>query len=245
MRTAASVALTAILLALVGVTGVLGAEPYEEQRRELMDEIRRDVQLTSRETGRARLDDRVMEAMARVPRHEFVPTEQRRYAYRNRPLPIGYGQTISQPYIVALMTDLLRLDSGDRVLEVGTGSGYQAAVLAELKTDVYTLEIIPELGREVADRFERLGYKGITTRIGDGYFGWEDHAPFDGIIVTAAAAHIPPPLVRQLKPGGRMVIPVGGPFRVQQLTMVEKSLAGEVTTRQLLPVAFVPLTGDR
>lgn len=245
MRTAASVALTAILLALVGVTGVLGAEPYEEQRRELMDEIRRDVQLTSRETGRARLDDRVMEAMARVPRHEFVPTEQRRYAYRNRPLPIGYGQTISQPYIVAIMTDLLQLERGDRVLEVGTGSGYQAAVLAELKTDVYTLEIIPELGREVADRFERLGYKGITTRIGDGYFGWEDHAPFDGIIVTAAAAHIPPPLVRQLKPGGRMVIPVGGPFRVQQLTMVEKSLAGEVTTRQLLPVAFVPLTGDR
>ncbi|MGB6364641.1 MAG: protein-L-isoaspartate(D-aspartate) O-methyltransferase [Thermoanaerobaculia bacterium] len=245
MRTATWCVLATILLPLVGVVGVLAAESYEEQRQELMDEIRRNVQSTSREIGRARLDERVMEVMARVPRHEFVPAEQRRYAYRNRPLPIGYGQTISQPYIVAIMTDLLQLERGDRVLEVGTGSGYQAAVLAELKTDVYTLEIIPELGREVADRFERLGYKGITTRIGDGYFGWEDHAPFDGIIVTAAAAHIPPPLVRQLKPGGRMVIPVGGPFRVQQLTMVEKSLAGEVTTRQLLPVAFVPLTGDR
>ena len=245
MRTATLCALATILFPLVGVVGALAVEPYAEQRQELMDEIRRDVQLTSREIGRARLDDRVMEVMARVPRHEFVPANQRRYAYQNRPLPIGYGQTISQPYIVALMTDLLRLESGDRVLEVGTGSGYQAAVLAELKTDVFTVEIIPELGREVADRFERLGYKGITTRIGDGYFGWEDHAPFDGIIVTAAAAHIPPPLVRQLKPGGRMVIPVGGPFRVQQLTMVEKSAAGEVTTRQLLPVAFVPLTGDR
>jgi len=245
MRTATSCALATILLSLVGVAGILAAEPYAEQRQELMDEIRRDVRLTSRKIGRVQLDDRVMVVMARVPRHEFVPADQKRYAYQNRPLPIGYGQTISQPYIVALMTDLLRLERGDRVLEVGTGSGYQAAVLAELKTDVYTVEIIPELGREVADRFERLGYKGITTRIDDGYFGWEDHAPFDGIIVTAAAAHIPPPLVRQLKPGGRMVIPVGGPFRVQQLTMVEKSAAGEVTTRQLLPVAFVPLTGDR
>jgi len=245
MRTATLCALATILFPLVGVVGALAVEPYAEQRQELMDEIRRDVQLTSREIGRARLDDRVMEVMARVPRHEFVPANQRRYAYQNRPLPIGYGQTISQPYIVAIMTDLLQLERGERVLEVGTGSGYQAAVLAELKTDVYTVEIIPELGREVADRFERLGYKGITTRIGDGYFGWEDHAPFDGIIVTAAAAHIPPPLVRQLKPGGRMVIPVGGPFRVQQLTMVEKSATGEVTTRQLLPVAFVPLTGDR
>jgi len=245
MSTKTSWALATILLSLVGVASVLAAEPYEQERRELMEEIRRDVQFTSRKTGRARLDDRVMEVMARVPRHEFVPAEQRRYAYKNRPLPIGYGQTISQPYIVAIMTDLLELGKGDRVLEVGTGSGYQAAVLAEMATDVFTVEIIPELGQEVADRFERLGYEEITTRIGDGYFGWEDHAPFDAIIVTAAAAHIPPPLVRQLKPGGKMVIPVGGPFRVQQLTMVEKSAAGEVTTRQLLPVAFVPLTGDR
>jgi protein-L-isoaspartate(D-aspartate) O-methyltransferase len=245
MSTATSCTLATILLSAVGVAVVSAVEPYEEQRQELMAEIRRDVQRTSREIGRSRLDDRVMEVMARVPRHEFVPAEQRRYAYQNRPLPIGYGQTISQPYIVAIMTDLLGLERGDRVLEVGTGSGYQAAVLAELNNEVFTVEIIPELGREVAARFERLSYKGITTRIGDGYFGWEDHAPFDGIIVTAAAAHIPPPLVRQLKPGGRMVIPVGGPFRVQQLTMVEKSATGEVTTRQLLPVAFVPLTGDR
>jgi protein-L-isoaspartate(D-aspartate) O-methyltransferase len=245
MKTTISSALATILLMLVGVTGAVAAESYEEQRQQLMDEIRRDVQRTSREIGRARLDDRVMEVMATVPRHEFVPVEQRRYAYQNRPLPIGYGQTISQPYIVAIMTDLLGLERGDRVLEVGTGSGYQAAVLAGMVTEVYTMEIIPELGREVAERLESLGYKEITTRIGDGYFGWEDHAPFDGILVTAAAAHIPPPLVRQLKPGGRMVIPVGGPFRVQQLTMVEKSATGEVTTRQLLPVAFVPLTGDR
>jgi protein-L-isoaspartate(D-aspartate) O-methyltransferase len=249
MRPAAALSSTAsalatVLLSLVPVTSAGAAEPYEEQRRELVDEIRRDVRLTSRETGRAQLAEGVMEVMARVPRHEFVPAGQRRYAYQNRPLPIGYGQTISQPYIVALMTDLLRVEREDRVLEVGTGSGYQAAVLAELEADVYTMEIIPELGREVAERFERLGYDGITTRIGDGYFGWQDHAPFDGIIVTAAATHIPPSLVRQLKPGGRMVIPVGGPFRVQQLTMVEKSEQGEVTTRQLLPVAFVPLTGE-
>jgi protein-L-isoaspartate(D-aspartate) O-methyltransferase len=246
MKTATSCALATILLFLAGATGVpAAAESYEKQRQELVDEIRLDVRRTSREIGRAQLDDRVMDVMARVPRHEFVPADQRRYAYMNRPLAIGYGQTISQPYIVAIMTDLLELEKGDRVLEVGTGSGYQAAVLAEMKTDVYTMEIIPELGREVAERLDRLGYKEITTRIGDGYFGWEEHAPFDGIVVTAAAAHIPPPLVRQLKPGGRMVIPVGGPFRVQQLTMVEKSATGEVTTRQLLPVAFVPLTGDR
>jgi protein-L-isoaspartate(D-aspartate) O-methyltransferase len=246
MKTATSCALATILLFLAGATGIPAAEEsYEKQRQELVDEIRLDVRRTSREIGRAQLDDRVMDVMARVPRHEFVPADQRRYAYMNRPLAIGYGQTISQPYIVAIMTDLLELEKGDRVLEVGTGSGYQAAVLAEMKTDVYTMEIIPELGREVAERLDRLGYKEITTRIGDGYFGWEEHAPFDGIVVTAAAAHIPPPLVRQLKPGGRMVIPVGGPFRVQQLTMVEKSATGEVTTRQLLPVAFVPLTGDR
>ncbi|TNF79074.1 MAG: protein-L-isoaspartate(D-aspartate) O-methyltransferase [Acidobacteria bacterium] len=244
MRTATRCVLATLLMSLVGVGGLLAAESYEQKRRELMDEIRRDVQRTSREIGRAQLDDRVMEVMAKVPRHEFVPADQRPYAYRNRPLPIGYGQTISQPYIVAIMTDLLGLEEGDRVLEVGTGSGYQAAVLAAMKTDVYTMEIIPELGREVAERLERLGYKEINTRIGDGYYGWQEQAPFDGIIVTAAAAHIPPPLVRQLKPGGRMIIPVGGPFRVQQLTLVEKAATGEVTTRQLLPVAFVPLTGD-
>lgn len=233
-----------LLLPVVGITAAVAAEPFEKQRAGLIEEIRRDVLATSLETGRVELDDRVMAAMRDVPRHDFVPAENRRYAYRNRPLPIGYGQTISQPYIVALMSDLLEVKPGDRVLEVGTGSGYQAAVLAAMKTKVFTVEIIPELGREVAERLDRLGYDEIETRVGDGYYGWEDHAPFDGIIVTAAATHIPPPLVQQLKPGGRMVIPVGGAFRVQQLTVVEKSEDGEVTTRQLLPVAFVPLTGD-
>ena len=185
----------------------------------------------------------VMGAMARVPRHEFVPDDLRGAAYHDRPLPIGYGQTISQPYIVALMTDLLDLAPGDVALELGTGSGYQAAVLAELGVKVYTIEIVPELGRQAAARLRRLGYDNAVARVGDGYYGWEEHAPFDGVVVTAAASHVPPPLVRQLKPGGRMVIPVGSQFMVQQLVLVTKNDDGTVQTRQLLPVSFVPLTG--
>ena len=185
----------------------------------------------------------VLAAMGRVPRHEFVPRRRAGSAYEDRPLPIGHGQTISQPYIVALMTDLLAVKAGDKVLELGTGSGYQAAVLAELGVETYSIEIIPELGEAAAGRLARLGYGTAATRVGDGYYGWPEAAPFDGIVVTAAAGHVPPPLVQQLKPGGRMVIPVGEPFMVQQLVLITKDADGRPRTRVLLPVAFVPLTG--
>ncbi|MFW5729417.1 MAG: protein-L-isoaspartate(D-aspartate) O-methyltransferase [Spirochaetota bacterium] len=185
----------------------------------------------------------VLDAMRSVPRHEFVPSPHEDQAYANRPLPIGHGQTISQPYIVAYMTEVLNPDSDDVVLEVGTGSGYQAAVLAEIVDEVYTIEIIEPLARSGREKLERLGYDNVAVRQGDGYFGWSEHAPFDSVIVTAAAGHIPPPLVEQLRPGGRMVIPVGPAFAVQTLIRVEKSSDGEVTTEQLLPVRFVPMTG--
>jgi protein-L-isoaspartate(D-aspartate) O-methyltransferase len=185
-----------------------------------------------------------MQTIGKVPRHEYVPEQYREFAYENRPLPIGYGQTISQPYIVALMTDLLAIKPGDRVLEIGTGSGYQAAVLAELASRVYTIEIIEGLAERARKVLFQQGYTNIETRVGDGYYGWEEQAPFDAIIVTAAASHIPPPLVTQLKAGGRMIIPVGSRFMVQQLVLVEKDNAGNVSTRQILPVQFVPLTGE-
>jgi len=186
----------------------------------------------------------VLAALGRVPRHEFVPVAERDRAYRNQPLPIGYGQTISQPYIVAVMTELLDPRPGDRVLEVGTGSGYQAAVLAELVKEVYTIEIIEPLGLAARKRLKTLGYDNVTVRIGDGYYGWPEKGPFDGIVVTAAASHVPPPLLAQLKPGGRMVIPVGSHFLTQQLVLIEKKTDGTLQTRQLLPVMFVPLTGE-
>jgi protein-L-isoaspartate(D-aspartate) O-methyltransferase len=186
---------------------------------------------------------RILEVIGAIPRHEFVQAELREASYEDRPLPIGFGQTISQPLIVALMTDILNVDRTSVVSEVGTGSGYQAAVVAELTQQVYTIEIIPELAHRAAVRLHHLGYTNIATRVGDGYFGWEDAGPFDGIIVTAAAAHIPPPLLRQLKPGGRIVIPVGPPLGLQHLT-VERGDDGRVRTRQLFPVKFVPLTGQ-
>jgi protein-L-isoaspartate(D-aspartate) O-methyltransferase len=209
----------------------------------MVREIEGDVRRTSERIGKTALDPRVMEVLARVPRHAFVPDSEKFQAYENRPLPIGYGQTISQPYIVALMTDLLKVGSEGVVLEVGTGSGYQAAVLAEIVRSVYSIEIIQELAGTAAERLKRLDYGNVEVRAGDGYHGWKEHAPFDGIVVTAAASHIPPPLIEQLKPGGRMVIPVGGPFFVQQLMLVEKGQEGDIQTRQVLPVAFVPLTG--
>ena len=184
-----------------------------------------------------------MEAMAAVPRHRFVPEEIERMAYQDRPLPIGYGQTISQPYIVALMTELLDLQGDETVLEVGTGSGYQAAVCGRLAARTYTIEIVPELAERAAATLAEQGFDTVVSRQGDGYYGWPEHAPFDAIIVTAAASHVPPPLIEQLKPGGRMVIPVSGPFLVQQLLRVDKADDGTITTRQLLPVRFVPLTG--
>ena len=185
----------------------------------------------------------VLEAMRRVPRHEFVPERLKSRAYIDMPLPIGYDQTISQPYIVAYMTELLDPQKEYKVLEVGTGSGYQAAVLAELVDQVYTIEIIKELGESAKKRLKRLDYKNVTVKIGDGYFGWEEHAPYDAIIVTAAPDHIPPLLLHQLKPGGKLCIPVGGRFRVQNLTLVQKTKSGSIMTRQVMPVRFVPLTG--
>ena len=234
---------TGALLLLVAGAAAWGAEDDRAGEREAMLETVRAHAATAVEAlGAPAIEPRVLEAMRKVPRHLFVPPGQRPHAYEDRPLPIGRGQTISQPFIVALMTDLLDLGPGDTVLEVGTGSGYQAAVLAELAGRVRTIEIIPDLARTAGELLGRL-YGNVEARAGDGYHGWPEAAPFDTIVVTAAASHVPPPLVRQLRPGGRMVIPVGGRFSVQQLVLVEKDGAGRVTTRQLLPVAFVPLTG--
>ncbi|MDP2783686.1 MAG: protein-L-isoaspartate(D-aspartate) O-methyltransferase [Sulfurimicrobium sp.] len=194
--------------------------------------------------GKDSIDSRVLEAIEQVPRHAFVPDWQVPYAYDNGPLPIGHGQTISQPFIVALMSDMLETKPHHVVLEVGCGSGYQSAVLSKLVRQVYSVEIVPELAQAAQECLTRLGYGNVTVRHGDGYHGWPEHAPFDGIIVTAAAPEIPPPLIEQLKLGGRLVIPVGQPYGRQELMLVEKNAAGEVSMRNVLPVAFVPLTGD-
>ena len=189
-------------------------------------------------------DSAVLAAIRTVPRHEFVPTELRPLAYANRPLPIGEGQTISQPYIVARMTELLRLQPGEKVLEVGTGSGYQAAVLAEITDSVYSIEIIGELARSARERLRRLGYGRVRVRHGDGYLGWPEHAPFDAVIVTAAPETIPPPLIEQLAPSGRMVLPRGPEGGPQVLVLVEKGVDGKVSKRAISGVRFVPLTRD-
>ncbi|HEY5604792.1 MAG TPA: protein-L-isoaspartate(D-aspartate) O-methyltransferase [Gammaproteobacteria bacterium] len=232
-----------IISLLVYSAPLFAEDKYTSARLALVKEINADVQETSLYLDKEALDPRVMDALAKVPRHEFVPLLQKPYAYQNRPLPIGHGQTISQPYIVAIMTDLLKPKPGHRVLEIGTGSGYQAAILAEVVSEVYTIEIIGAIGAQAEEHFKRLHYRNIQSRIGDGYYGWKDAAPFDGIVVTAAASHVPPPLIEQLKPGGRMVIPVGSPFLVQHLVVVEKHADGKVTSQQILPVRFVPLTG--
>jgi len=231
------------LLCALTSAALPAAEDRAAERDAMVDLIGQKVQETAQFIGKPQLDDAVLTAMRTVPRHAFIPEAEQNRAYDNRPLPIGYGQTISQPYIVALMTDLLAVGPGDTVLEVGTGSGYQAAVLSGLVTRISTIEIVPQLGKRAQETLQRLGYDNVEVRIGDGYYGWEEQAPFDGIIVTAAASHVPPPLIRQLKPGGRMIIPVGSRFMVQELLLVEKSTAGEVSTQQILPVAFVPLTG--
>lgn len=224
------------LFVAAGDGGQANADQYAE-RREAM--VKNTIELRGVE------DPATLQAMRAVERHEFVDLRLIDQAYADRPLPIGHGQTISQPYIVAHMTELLRPKEGDVVLEIGAGSGYQAAVLGEIVGRVYTIEIVPALAELSKDRMEKLGYDNVEVKEGDGYYGWEEHAPFDGIIVTAAATHIPPPLVEQLKPGARMVIPVGPPMQVQNLMLVEKDEDGSVTQRNVMPVRFVPLTGDR
>lgn len=189
-------------------------------------------------------DKRVLDAMGNVPRHLFVRPQDLPRAYNDYPLPIGYGQTISQPYIVAYMTELLEVKPQHRVLEVGTGSGYQAAILSYLVQEAYTVEIVRALGKKAADRLRRLNYNNVQVKVADGYYGWKEYAPFDRIIVTAAATLVPPPLLKQLKPGGKMCIPVGGQYTVQYLTLVEKSDAGSITMKKVLPVRFVPLTRE-
>ncbi len=214
----------------------------EKEMQHMLEDIRLEVKITRSYTGYAEFSEKVMQAMATVPRHEFVPAEMQLFAYANGPLSIGHGQTISQPYIVALMTELLAVDGNATVLEIGTGSGYQSAVLSQLVKQVYSMEVVEPLGREAKERLVRLGYHNIETRVGDGYLGWPEHAPYDGIIVTAAAPYIPEALIEQLKPGARLVIPVGKPFSGQELLVMEKGPDGGVQQRSVLPVAFVPLT---
>lgn len=234
-----------VALSLLVISPAALADAYDTPRRALVQEVAFQARYAEQTLGRPNFDPTVLAVMAKVPRHEFVPSSERPRAYANRPLPIGHGQTISQPFIVALMTDMLGVDRRSTVLEVGTGSGYQAAVLAELVKQVYTVEIIEPLARDAAPRLTRLGYANVEVRLGDGYYGWPEKGPFDAIIVTAAASHIPPPLVKQLRPGGRMVIPLGSAFLTQQLTLVDKLPDGSLRTREVLPVSFVPLTGGR
>jgi protein-L-isoaspartate(D-aspartate) O-methyltransferase len=194
--------------------------------------------------GRGIRDDAVLKAMGTVKRHLFVPSSQTEEAYADRPLPIGYGQTISQPYMVAYMTQVIKPSPSASVLEVGTGSGYQAAVLGEIIKQVYTIEIVPELGAAASKRLQRLGYRNVQVKVADGYHGWKENAPYDAIVVTAAAEYVPPPLIEQLKEGGRMVIPIGSPFMTQMLMLVEKK-KGKAVTRSLMPVIFVPFTRQK
>ena len=211
--------------------------------QQMLEAIRDDTRRTAGYTRVSYINPAVLDAMATVPREEFVPDGARAVAYINRPLPIGHGQTISQPFIVALMTHLLEPTAASRVLEVGTGSGYQAAVLARVVDTVHTIEIIPELAEDAAARLERLGYDNVEVKAGDGWYGWPEAAPFDAIMVTAVGEDVPSKLVEQLRPGGRLVLPIGDDFD-QNLAVVEKAEDGEITMRHVLPVRFVPLTGD-
>jgi len=221
--------------------GAAHARDFAEERARLVEEVEATYAETASYTGLRAMSPAVREALGRVERHRFVSDGQRDLAYRNHPLPIGAGQTISQPYIVALSTDLIEPQPGDKVLEVGTGSGYQAAMLASIVAQVYSIELIEDLGREAAARLKDLGYANVEVRIGDGYAGWPDKAPFDGIVVTAAAPRVPEALVTQLAPGGRMVIPVGERDGAQELLLVRKREDGSIERRSVLPVRFVPL----
>jgi protein-L-isoaspartate(D-aspartate) O-methyltransferase len=221
----------------------MNAESFEEQRRELVAAIRMIAEHVAPEIGKTALDERVLRTMAKVPRHEFVPIEVQEHAYLNRPIPIGFDKTVSQPLMVAVMTDLLDLKPDDVVLEIGTGLGYQSAVLAELAARVYSVEIIDELAQGAIRRLKQQGYTTVDVRIGNGYVGWPEHAPFDKVMVTAAPDLIPPPLINQLKAGGRMVVPVGL-LGAQQLVVLEKDLAGKVKTAEIMPVLFSVLEGS-
>jgi protein-L-isoaspartate(D-aspartate) O-methyltransferase len=219
-------------------------DDLQRRRREMIADIEADMAATRHLIGRERIDKRVLQAFREVHREDFVPQEMQTAAFRDGALPIGHGQTISQPFIVALMTDLLDLDDDSIVLEIGTGSGYQAAILSRLAARVYSVERIPALARSAGDRLRELGYDNVETRCGDGYRGWPEKAPFDAIVVTAAAPFVPPELLAQLKPGGRMVIPVGMPSRHQDLMLITRDEAGEVHQRNVLAVAFVPMVED-
>jgi protein-L-isoaspartate(D-aspartate) O-methyltransferase len=236
--------LLCVLVLACATSWAQAADDYQELRAHLVNQISQYVRETRVYIGKSSLDDRVMRVLGMVGRHRFVPANLQSQAYENRPLPIGYGQTISQPYNVALMTDLLELEPGDVVLEIGTGSGYQAAILSRLVGEVYSIEIIPQLAKSASERLQHLGFENVEVKNADGYYGWQEHAPFDAIIVTAASSHIPPPLVAQLKPGGVLMIPVGPAFQIQQLSMVKKIETGGMITRQIMPVRFVPFTGE-
>lgn len=220
------------VLAMSGRDSFVDEDAFTRQRKRMVEE-----QIAYRDIK----DKRVLEAMESVPRHLFIPEEVRFSSYYDQPVPIGFGQTISQPYIVAFMTELLKPEGDDVVLEVGTGSGYQAAILARLVKQVYTIELVEDLGKEARNRLKTLGYGNVEVMIGDGYKGWPEHAPFNAVIVTAAAEHIPQPLIDQLKPGGRMVIPVGGVYAVQELMLITKDVSSKVVKESIIPVRFVPL----
>ncbi len=217
-------------------------DDFRRQRQLMVKEIEVTVGFTSEYTGKQALNPQVLEVLKKVPRHEFIPSSMQAFAYLNQPLPIGNDQTISQPYIVALMTELASINRDSIVLEVGTGSGYQAAVLAELAKHVYSIEIVEELGERASETLQRLGYRNTTVRIGDGYHGWPEHAPYDAILVTAAPEIIPQDLIEQLKPGGKLVIPVGKQSATQSLQVLEKDAQGAIFKWDILPVVFVPLT---
>jgi protein-L-isoaspartate(D-aspartate) O-methyltransferase len=236
--------IAALILGAFTALAAAADDGRAKERRHMVETIEAHARSVGGGLGERGLDARVLAVLGSVPRHEFVPGEASHLAYVDRPLPIGLGQTISQPFIVALMTHLLEVKPDDRVLEIGTGSGYQAAVLSQLAREVYTVEIVAELGRRAAQTLSRLGYSNVTTRIGDGYQGWPEHAPYDGIMVTAAPDRVPPALVAQLKAGGRLVIPVGVHF--QDLMVIAKAADGTTTSTSIIPVRFVPLTrGDK
>lgn len=239
--------LLAVLICLIVISLPVGKEAgrWLSMRQLMVEQIKQDTLDTRSYTGLSELSDKVVEAFLKVPRHRFVPDHQQAAAYENRPLPIGHGQTISQPFIVALMTQLLAPLPSDRILEIGTGSGYQAAILAELAAHVYSIEIVKPLANTADQRLRALGYHNVTVKAGDGYHGWPEYAPFDGIIATAAPSSIPPALIKQLKPGGKLVIPVGEHNHIQSLQLMRKTVDGQLHKQELLPVVFVPFTREQ